>query len=335
MSYETVDSKGFNIEIESSQIELTDADTTWLEALRPGYLNAEWFADSNLLIAVGSANLVQHKKSEAATRISESRDKFYGEQLGWASEDHPLHSSYLFLSRAALYMPPPATAVSSFRVLNSAGVDVFDVAAKAPHLIKQGPDSIEAKLELLTDFDVDVSQAISSKPETITPSIEVLAENLNNLDTYGLDINTVTKKFPKIITYPAARIARRIRSINRVARMLQWEGSVTDLINYFPTILVYSDEKLMVHIRLLRDFCNTDMTFKEVANHIIVPAEVHLISLSETQRYHRTSLMHVQKRTTASTRKAEARDLLLNDRERMFGIVGEKTLRAYEKYAAK
>jgi hypothetical protein len=166
------------------------------------------------------------------------------------------------------------------------------------------------------------------------PASEKLSEVIAAVGDHDLNAGAIFGNNFRLFSRTPAYIARRVRAIERFCRILDWPGEPQELINSDHHLLASSDAKLMVHARLFARFGRRDMSASEIAAYVKWPLESHLITLSLGKPYTALNLEKTNHLFPAAERK-ELVKALFEQRELLAATVGDKTVRAYERYATR
>lgn len=325
------------LEVNHSEAMLGVADIAWLTQLAGHEVDEEWLERANSFIAVGSVNLQHDTEPLIRSQVIAARKGFYEGCLGWGDKAHPLNKAYTTHASKSEVIVPVNTMVQTQRVLIQLGLDNARLVRKNPNLLHLSAESVAASINGLTALGLDAQRVIYKGPKILSHNNDTIAKKKQDLEQMGLDATHIINNYPQVIHLKSSKIARRKEQIEYVAGLLGWEGGTTkELIETFPGILVFSNEKLMAHARIFAEHGDPGFNVGQVKNLVINALEAHIISLVQDDRYYAGGVQTLVKNLPggAAGRKRVVAELL-EDQAGLEEIIGRKVVRSYLQYAGK
>jgi hypothetical protein len=219
--------------------------------------------------------------------------------------------------------------------LDSLGIDAVKVINTAPGVIGYADESILAKIDNLSDLGINATRAVNRMPIILSFAPESVQAKLVNLQDLGINAVKTLNSNPGLLCIAPETMGAKVSYLTRIGGVLGWdEQRVHELIDYFPVILSLSRAKLATHARLFASYGSTELDMRQVKRLIVEPLESHLIAVDKgiaATDYSAVSVERAGRAFDAKKRKARALELVANPAFRR--QVGQKTIRAYTKYA--
>lgn len=331
-----------NLDFEQSSVRFNGADSLWLQALSNRDVSKGWVTWAEELAVIGSsyprdgvALPDDPKTTLGREEVIGARKDFFADHLGWADEEHPLHKAFKVMEKEDQW-PNLATFVDTQRLLSDREIDAVELIYDYPKIVYRKKDSIGELLQFLDDKSLNAAAVVAAWPNIFRGKIENFQAATSVLTVENLDVPGIVKKFPKIMGYNPELIGKRINQVRLVADLMGWKGSPDELINYFPSILIYSDSKLRAHLRLMMRFGSQDATNSQITGHVIRPLEAHILAAVQFgEDYRNSHAGAIQKGSSDVSRKQQVDDFIQNRRPELEAVIGSKGVRDYLRYRDK
>jgi biotin operon repressor len=127
---------------------------------------------------------------------------------------------------------------------------------KLPQILSLSIDNINKKIEFLQELGFKNPVSLIEKlPQILGYSTESIKNKLNLLQELGFN-NPVglIEKFPAILGYSGNNIATKVRLLRRVIKLYNLPYTPQEIIEYIPGILSINVDKILVLIRVFREF---------------------------------------------------------------------------------
>ena len=199
--------------------------------------------------------------------------------------------------------------------LEELGLDAVKIINARPSAIGYAPESVRDKVASLEELGLDAVKIINAMPSAISLAPESVKDKVANLEELGLDTVKIINATPAAIGYAPESVRNKISYINRLAKTLEWQGSVNELINYYPAVLSFSRKKLGILARIAADSFAPErrhLTKSEVTASLINPLENYIAGpddvaddqkdfydLARTRGKHSNRLPKVERRARA------------------------------------
>ena len=352
---------------------LAATDIDWLSELAevtPAVIDDDWLEEANTLIEVGSMNLKQAMREGRFSEVMAARRTFFEDKLGWARQDHPLHSAYERFRLKYVSLLPLGRIVSPQRLFRDLGINSVQLVDDQPNVlvytidylspkaalrargldlkkVSKGygamwgtaMDTIHERIDRLDSLGVDAARAINACPRILSSPRDVIAQRLDTLvDEFGDKAFNIIDAYPSVLANKSETITRRVQTLRRLVNVMKGSNisglEVSDLIEAQPAFLGVGDAKLFTHARLFAEHGREDMTACQIGNLLIPPLEKHLLAIYHgvNGNYGRTVVQKTAKELGATERKAQVLELL--DEPDFVAAVGAKVILDYRRYVA-
>lgn len=179
----------------------------------------------------------------------------------------------------------PETVRAKFKFLTEFGLNAVKIINAYPATIGYGSESIRAKFDNLTELGIDAAKVINTNPATINYAPETVKSKFNNLTELGLDAAKVINVFPAAVNLALESVRDKMKFLDRSARILRWEYSVSELVGTYPAILGFNNQKLRILRRIAAhniEESSRTTTPKHVRTGLVVPLEKYILELANT-----------------------------------------------------
>lgn len=219
---------------------------------------------------------------------------------GWADRNAVVVAREAFMSFAKL----DATALDQFRHICPVLIplDTFIKTQREMHAL-----------------GLDAVKVINTLPAAIGLAPESVQQKVANLTALGLDAVKVINTQPAAIGLAPESVQQKVRLLYRSAKVLKWDHSAAELINYYPALLSFNAQKLTVLRRLVAQHisqASRHTDHRQIASALIVPLEQYILALAavpndKIQNPERTDIATFAKaakahRMTAPERRTQA-----------------------------
>lgn len=259
---------------------LTEADQAWLSNYNVDPLwstDPELVANLNAMIVTGSAHLDESLPLNTYNDIVKAREDF----LSFVGI--PTHTLNAFrVIRPTI--TPLHTFIDTQRVFFELGLNANKINNSIPSAIGFAPESVREKFQNFTELGLNAGKIINVFPTAIGYAPESVRRKYQNFTELGLNAGKIINVSPAVISLAPESVRKKVRLMCHLARTLQWEGSVQDLIESSPFLLGTSSKKLMILARIAATYISQSDRFMEPAKlggKLIMPLEKYLLALNK------------------------------------------------------
>lgn len=135
--------------------------------------------------------------------------------------------------------------------------DSAKMVKKYPGILGLTSELLVSKIGFLKDAGISKPiKVIEVSPDILTMNKASLAKKIESLrETFpNLDISDLIMKFKKVLTYNPDKIAKNKELIDRIINLHHANISSEELVLYFPQILSYSSDRLILVARIMNEY---------------------------------------------------------------------------------
>ena len=243
----------YDVEFAPAQLDM-ERDGEWLARLAGRELDTDDIAAANRFVANGSINLRYETDPETIQGVLEARERFFGEFLAWASNDHPLHNAYQKFEERSIARMPLATVIQTQRVLADLGLDPAKVINALPSALGYAPDSVRAKVDNLRELGLDPAKVINAFPAALGYAPDSVRAKVDNLRELGLDSAKVITAHPVALNLAPDSVRAKVYALMKTGLVNDEQPFPTDEA-FIKNFFILPTESLLLY---LADHPDTD-----------------------------------------------------------------------------
>ena len=163
------------------------------------------------------------------------------------------------------------------------GLDAVKIINASPAAIGLAPESVRAKVDNFTELGLDAVKIINAFPQAINYAPESVRAKVDNFTELGLDAVKIINAFPSAIGFAPESVRAKVRLLERSAKVLKWEFSIKELIESYPSILGFNNDKIKILRRIAAKHLteqSREVTVNLLKSTLITPLEEHIIVLA-------------------------------------------------------
>lgn len=167
-------------------------------------------------------------------------------------------------------------------ILSEAGVDALRALRSEPRLIAIGTEKLRQKCAYFIGKGFNLSRLVATDSSVLLHDLDTIDNKLAALEDEGLDSTKIVQVWPKILHNATETVQKRMRLLRRSGRVLQWEGSVEELVEQMPNLLCFSTKKLILLRRLMAEYADVDRrsaTSGQIKTYAIIPLDYYIAAL--------------------------------------------------------
>jgi len=286
-----------------------------------------------------------------------------------AVDELGLNAGKIFTKQPAMFAYGPDRLRSTADVLTRNGIDIVKTLELLPRLFEPSPVELENRIENLRDNGFDVSRTVGRNPNVIlrlspaafndkirsfeqlgldpkiimpaapgvlTYNIDTIRSKLAQLDEFGLDSMKLVHKRPSLLGSDMDKVERRIHLLDRIAKRLQWQGGINELIISDPGILQYAQTKIFLLGHIAANHLDAEartMPAGQIADALKLSPESHLIATSRPHENYSVNMTRQYQRAFTKEKREFVAQNTLEDPEAVKRI-GSKVVTAYNRHTS-
>lgn len=210
---------------------------------------------------------------------------------------------------------PPASIEKKIDDIRKLGLDPKKILKTNASALGYSIQVLESKVAGINSLGLNATKIATRHPNTLSYAIESIKDKLDNLTALGLKATAIINNSPEILSRSPRSIRERVSLIRKICNTLQWEHPPEALIENSPSILSYSNQKLLILARIAAaKLLETERAVPphKVKSLLIIPLEKYIITLAGggNKSYTASELLRARKQVKLNQGERRAQALI-------------------------